>query len=311
MNLFIYYERIQPIELDVNKLLAMITYKNIFPKDFSDLQLGQGFVHTLFKNKDNFANEEINKIEQKIHALEEEIKLIKEEHLNNMDELDAVFLKIDNLGITVNGKSISHFDTHVQFVKALKKNPSEIKCSRYTGVSFNVHEKLNQLLENPKYAKRKENIEKKTNNKIEDLEFKRQKMKKQKYVIKNGSFKDLITRENIDDIFSVSFKNELGDENKFEEIKASPYFPLIKYLIRHGFINETYADYMTYFYGNSLTRVDKIFLRSVSDKIAKEYSYSLDDPKMVLSRLHVADFDNEETLNFGLLEYLLKQRIIT
>lgn len=63
---------------------------------------------------------------------------------------------------------------------------------------------------------------------------------------------------------------------------------------------------MTYFYENSLSRVDKIFLRSISDSRAKEYTYRLKNPKLVVSRLKIVDFDQEETLNFDLFAYLLK-----
>ena len=63
---------------------------------------------------------------------------------------------------------------------------------------------------------------------------------------------------------------------------------------------------MTYFYENSLSRIDKTFLRSVTDKKAKEYTYKLKNPKLVVSRLRLVDFDQEETLNFDLLTYLLQ-----
>lgn len=58
---------------------------------------------------------------------------------------------------------------------------------------------------------------------------------------------------------------------------------------------------MTYFYENSLSRVDKTFLRSVTDKKAKEYTYKLKNPQLVVSRLRAVDFGQEETLNFDLL----------
>lgn len=65
---------------------------------------------------------------------------------------------------------------------------------------------------------------------------------------------------------------------------------------------------MTYFYENSLTRIDKTFLRSVTDKKAKEYTYQLKNPQLVVSRLRLVDFDQEEILNFSLLTYLLHTR---
>lgn len=65
---------------------------------------------------------------------------------------------------------------------------------------------------------------------------------------------------------------------------------------------------MTYFYENSLSRTDKIFLRSVTDKKTKGYLYHLDNPKKVISRLKLVDFDQEEILNFDLLTYLLNNQ---
>ena len=84
---------------------------------------------------------------------------------------------------------------------------------------------------------------------------------------------ELITRDNIIDIFSITSKNEIGHETSFNEIKGSEYFDLLKYLIRNGYIDETYSDYMTYFYENSLSRIDKAFLCSITDKKTKDYIY--------------------------------------
>lgn len=127
----------------------------------------------------------------------------------------------------------------------------------------------------------------------------------------NEKLQDLITRDNIDEIFSITSTNEIGEVTDFNDIKSSEYFDLLKYLIRNGYIDETYADYMTYFYENSLSRIDKTFLRSVTDKKAKEYTYQLKSPQMVVSRLRLVDFDQEEILNFDLLTFLLRTQSYT
>jgi len=185
----VYFNKLNTIELNPNKMLAMITYKNIFPRDFSDLQLNRGFVHELFAQKIKFISQDGNNLKEEIEN------------------------------------------------KALHK---------------------------------------------------------------------IITRKNIDEIFKLSSCNEIGDINEYREIKSSEYFSLLKYLIRYGYIDESYSDYMTFFYENSLTRNDKMFLRSITDKIAKPYSYALDNVVLVLSNLEKSDFEQEETLNFDLFDYLLK-----
>ena len=187
----IYYNRLNTIELDYNKMPAIIAYKNLFPRDFSDLQLNQGFIYTLFSKKDEFIQGEIIGIQKKIQEKENIITSSKSEHLISIRELNAEF----------SDKYLRNYN-----------------WDRY-----------------------------------EDDE--------------------LITRDNIIDIFSITSKNEIGHETSFNEIKGSEYFDLLKYLIRNGYIDETYSDYMTYFYENSLSRIDKAFLCSITHKKTKDYIY--------------------------------------
>ena len=48
-----------------------------------------------------------------------------------------------------------------------------------------------------------------------------------------------------------------------------------------------------------------VTLRSVTDKKCKEDMYKLEDPSLVASRLPLIYFDQEETLNFSLFDFLL------
>jgi len=312
-NEFVVYQNlIQATELNNTKLLAIIAYKNIFPRDFSDLQLGMGFVHTLFENKAELIKHEIQIIDLHIQKIKEDISLTNNELLESIEDLDAAFLLSNHQIINIAGKDISPYKTRAQLVKAMKYNPDNILIYQanynYGQREISLKSEFEKLMQNPDYIKRKEAIERKTGGQIEKLKAEIQRLQKQKSIIQNNRLKRLITKENISNIFSVNFTNGIGKENKFEEIKASSYFPLIKYLIRNGYLDETYPDYMTYFYENSLSRIDKIFLRSITDETPKEYSYSLNNPQLVLSRIRVIDFDHEEILNFDLLRHLLKTK---
>lgn len=125
------------------------------------------------------------------------------------------------------------------------------------------------------YTSRKKALENRLNNTIPQIENEKSILERELFTLKNKQLKDIITRDNINFIFSVTSTNEIGKVTEFNEIKSSEYFDLLKYLIRNGYIDESYADYMTYFYENSLSRIDKTFLRSVTDKKAKEYNYKL------------------------------------
>ena len=113
------------------------------------------------------------------------------------------------------------------------------------------------------YNRRLQAISDKNNNAIQKLEEELAAAEKELQQIKCASFASVITRENIDEIFSLTVTNEIGIENDFREIKGSEHFALVKYLIRNGYIDETYADYMTYFYENILMRTENFLLLSL------------------------------------------------
>ncbi|WP_195517375.1 hypothetical protein [Paraclostridium bifermentans] len=259
----IYYERIGNIEQDYNKLLAIIVYKNIFPRDFSDTQINIGFISTLFSNKEKMIIEITKTVDEDIKKLEEKVVACESEHLKNYNELKVLFSERDFYGN----------------IKIKERDPEFI--ARKEILELRENEKENRLM-----------------SRIAELE-------KEKSILKSKKIKELITRDNIDDIFDVKYENFIKQCNDFKEIKSSQYFDLIKYLIRNGYIDETYADYMTYFYPNSLTTNDKIFLRSITDMKAKEWDYKIDNVTLVLSKLKQFNFKEEEVLNFDIFTAIL------
>lgn len=276
----IYYNRLNITELDCDKMLAIIAYKNLFPRDFADLQLNQGFVYTLFDKKDSFIEAERTEIEKAIDERQQRIATSKKEHLVSMRELNAAFA-----------------DKYLKNHSWSRKDDSDLSDFM-----------MNYLSESNKneYLYRKRILEDKLSENSDELRREIFSLERKVIEIKSKQLHQIITRDNIDTIFSITSINEIGTVTTFNEIKSSEYFDLLKYLIRDGYIDETYADYMTYFYENSLSRIDKTFLRSVTDKKAKEYTYQLKSPKLVVSRLRLVDFDQEEVLNFDLLTYLLQ-----
>ena len=276
----VYYNKLNTIELNPNKMLAMVTYKNIFPRDFSDLQLNQGFVYELFNRKDEFIAQEKKKCEERIESKKARISYVKEEMLESILELDDV-------------KNVKHeripprYNNYAQYTQKMQE--------------------YNEWVEK-EYPLRKRAIEDKEKNRLHILEDELSLLQEESRIMDNKMLHEIITRENIDEIFRITSQNEVGTVNEYKEIKSSEYFALLKYLIRYGYIDESYNDYMTFFYENSLTKGDKMFLRSVTDKIAKPFSYSIDNVSLVMENLDIYDFEQEETLNFDLFEYLLTNK---
>lgn len=299
----------EKIKLDNNKLLGIIVYKNIFPRDFSDLQLGQGLVYCVLESREKFISKEIEEINKELKLIEKENEDTKAEQLNSIDELDTCYAILNGEKLRVSGTEESQFNNRSEFIKALKEN--KFKCQGYDGYYSRWYERdfsstFNKFENNEEYKRRKRLIENKSKNKIEINNKKIEELKNKGANIKDRYMKDIINRKNEEEIFSIYYENQIGEKREFKEIKGSIYFPLIKYLIRNGYIDENYSDYMTYFYPNSLTYSDKAFLLSVANREAKEYSHKLIKCKLILSRLRTSDFLEEEILNYDLLSYLLK-----
>ena len=277
----IYYKRLKSTELDINKMLAIITYKNIFPRDFSQLQINRGFVHALFASKDIFISDKKVILKNKIKEIDTKIEAAKNEHLSSLREIDAVYID----------RKFSRYSVHHFGDSQLT---DWIKQQLY-GKDLKEYEDRRDIL-STKLA----TVTSRWENQKEELRLEIQKLNQRK-------LSEIIDRDNINTIFSVKTKNALDEETDYQDVKRNQYFDLLKYLVRNGYIDESYSDYMTYFYPNSLTTVDKVFLQSVTNKVAKDYSHPLKKPDLVFSKLSTRDFDEEETLNFCLLSYMLKK----
>ena len=274
----VYMYRLNNTDLNWNKMLAIIVYKNIFPRDFCNLQLGKGYVHELFEQKENLSKETIGKLEEEKQLIQEKITYINKENLTDVQELnDAYEAKYNRL-------------------------PRDSWYNQLTQEGRKEKDKLEKEKE-----KRIEVIDNRNKGMMTELEVKLQDIEQRISATKTKLLSELITRDNTDSIFMIKSINPIGEENEYNEIKGNDYFDLLKFLISNGYIDETYNDYMTYFYEDSLSAHDKMFLRRITDKKGSDYEYSLKDVEKVLSSpvLRVVDFYEEETLNFNLLKGLL------
>lgn len=274
----VYIHRLNTTDLDCNKMLAMVAYKNLFPRDFSDLQLARGFIFTLFLQKRRLIDEALISTEEQKQAMIDRIEWAKKETLTSQTELnDAYAAKNSRL-------------PKGYYNQNLTPEGQELKKQYDTEL-----------------PKRKQAIQDMLESNLPKLEAQLADIEREISLIRSKSLKALITRENIDSVFSVNHTNEIGEVNEFKEIKGSEYFDLLKFLVRNGYIDETYADYMTYFYDDSISANDKTFLRRITDRRGAEYTYTIKEPKKIIesSVIRAVEFEQEETLNFDLIECLL------
>lgn len=279
----IYQSRLGSINLDPEKLLALITYKNIYPRDFGQLQNNLGYVHAVFASKPDILKDQIVALKNEQERLSNLAHAASEEALTSKIEIMHVYAV----------SRFSHEYTHS--LRNMNESSLDSRLRR------ELSEK--QLQE---YDERIKQIDYSSSQKQAALLFDSKEIGRKILAIKGMRLHEIIPHEEGSKTLSEITRFEEGSEQDYKDIKESQYFDLLKYLILNGYLDESYPDYMTYFYPNSLTRKDKIFLRRVLDRNGHDYTYSLDNPRLVVSKLRVSDFDYVEVLNNSLLNYLLK-----
>lgn len=257
----IYEARIADTEQNPNKLLAMLIYKNLFPKDFSETHIGTGFIATLFKNKLQWINDAKPILEGKRSELLKELTL-----LDNCLQISQEEAKL--------------------LINSYYRSPL---------AKADVNKRLTSIID--KNGDYRTELEQQINEITEQIIF-----------LDKSQLKDIIEKSDSGKVFEATYKNDLNEEKSFKDVKRSSYFPLLKLLIRKGYIDESYSDYMTYFYPGTLTRKDMVFIRSIAENEFKGESYKLNFPLAVIEELEVTDFKVDAVLNFDLAECLVANR---
>lgn len=319
-------------------LLAIIVYKNIFPEDFSltRLGLGQGVVHRIIESLIDQGKEiysiRIEEINNEIESRKEKINIIETSHLKNIDELDALFIKIPrdikNEYNRINGVDIFTLNSK-EFIHALKKNNLTISNNYQKDNSFhyrehNCQQYFNNLETNSEYQERKKEIEFITTHKKSILEAEINNLKKEKLYLqlpkkikeviainqKNGISANILFQKHFSEKTPDTSENEKYKQYKaeYEKLSASCYFPLLRVLIIKGYIDEYYSDYTSFLDKEGLPQNDTLFLRNINENIESSWDFELKKPEIVLQRLNLdnsSKFTGRAILNYSLLDYIL------
>lgn len=308
----IYKNRLDSITLNNNKLLAIITYKNLFPEDFSSFQSGVGYINEIIKNKKLINQKRTEEILIELSEVKADIQLAEQEMIDDINELDAIYFQISpEMYITVNEKKENDFVSRSEFIKAIKDNGYIVNQytatnSRYNGglhwapAQIDLSQRFNDLKRNEQYNRKLNTIENKS--KIQQFQQRKSELEKARIRLLSAPLSEILNSED---------NNFFVDKTIFPEIYhylfLSQYFPFIIFLLREGLIDENYGDYLTYFYASSLKKEDKEFLRGIYDRTPKDVEYKLNNLELILSNLSITDITTYTIKNIDLMTYLITQ----
>ncbi|WP_338948784.1 hypothetical protein [Fusobacterium nucleatum] len=299
VNEYIIYSKIIPfgqINLESNKLFALITLKNIFPNEFDLLQEDKGFIKAVFNKLENSREIIVNNLKLEIKNIKEKIEFINNSLEN--DKFEAMALMIPT-HMKLDGQGQEN-KTWSNFLKEWDKKPNEtFYINHATGGSyFNYKEFLDRyILISSEKKSFIEKFPKDRTSEMSKLNLNLEKIKREINNIEILSYKELIsemTSEEKDGLFSIpNFK-----------IIEDHYFPLIRFLIVDGLLDETYWYYKGNFEidtSSTLKQNDVIYMKGLLEGKEQDIFLDVETPNEIINRLNYSDFNRFNILNKTIL----------
>lgn len=290
--------RHQKLQLSREKLLALIIFKNLYPKDFVDLEKEKGIVKDAFDKKDEYIEQIRKSIQADISAERERLKDIKEDNFSSYKEVISVFLA----AVTgYKGLATYFYCSRTSGITAdqlisKEKSLTDLKDGEVYQINFRnfsgdrdyIQERLSDKLID-KYIKHVDLIGQKNETGIEKLQQNIEHQKEKIEKLGTTTLKDLIDKYNIiDQLPDDLMKNDL-----------------LVFLLRRGYIDEQYANYINYFKNTSITNEDQNFILSIKNRRRLAQDFHLTQVGNIVSRLQDFEFKQKEIYNNDLLNYLL------
>ena len=282
-------------KLDKTKLLAMIVYKNYFPKDFAELHRRKGKVYACISSKRKFielASSELDK--QNVAIQQEETEYINNLHLQEKD-LRKLYLFRLNESLSFNVTDIILNGTRYNLRQiADDENLFDVLVSTTDEVTYYYHggyypttKKVNfrNIDVETHYSERLKKL--KDGKKIYTQKY--NDINQKKIAIRSLPLKVLLT------------EYQVGATETYKDIGLEP---MQDVFIRRGLIDEEYYDYISYFYEGMMSVTDRELLLSIKRDISLPFEYHIDKIENFVKDLKDYMFESDAILNIELLGFL-------
>ena len=285
---------IEKLELDIDKLFALVVLKNVCPKEFDDLQKNQGYICEILNNTKKyyklFLENKIKDIEKRINTLNNEIEF---------DEFELIALMLPS--------DVRCIETDEPWVKILKKwydnknHGKKIKDGD-TDYEYNYYQFIEKYIKVKDSKEISEKITENKNTEINKLEFEKEDIDLKLEEIKLQSVKRILLK------IPYNEKEQIFN-NYIEQIENKDYLGFIDFLILNGLVDETYYYYKEIFYEGYLGKNDKIYLKNLLENKPQDVLLEVENPENVVKRLSKDDFNRDNILNKNIVEYCLENNL--
>lgn len=281
-------------------MLALMLYKNMYPDDFALLECGTGNIKAAFE----FKEEAMKYAKENLEFQRKQLECRQKDTLKSLKELKIVLFSelVNNQGIilhiTINSKKYDYmelledkFDFDLLRNNSLdityKENNSRYSDSKHIDVLSEYNKIVEELC--IRYDAQCAFKEKQD----EELLLEFEKLDRSIMKLRANSVQQL-----------------LADNPKEEVLPESVYQnEILVLMLRHGYINENYADYINHFYPGSISKEELNFILSIRNfRSLNDFAFSITHRANVAEKILDYEFEQKEALNFDITDFLLENR---
>ena len=303
-NEFITYKNIlNNIQLDDEKLFSLILFKNLYPKDFSYLENEKGIVKQAFIDKRVFINNRKKEIIENKNKLQEKLNNINQDILMDIREIKSAMLAyLSGYNGFQECRCYSNFYRHDYRFDEIMRDDFDLEtfikenksmdvtcCKNRVDPIDNLEEKLNQSGRH--YLERIAYLKDSTEDRKKEIQKEIDKYNNEENELNSYSLEYLL---NCND----------GEQVLSDDVRKNG---LLFFLLKNGYINENYTDYINYFHPNSVTVDEMKFIQNVrTENYSGDFAYPIKNVVQVCKRIEDYEFKHKEVLNYNIVDYLIK-----
>lgn len=292
---------------DYDRLLAMIAFKTVFPRDFELLQVGRGCLSALLKKRQWLVASLVSSRRQRLDEIDRDLESIGQHLLYVTDELTLLY------GI---GSLMQRGDSYYEsWSTALRRDhPRDIiqyirENDRMSAHFDSVAESLSSS--NSEYLQRVQDAADNDNRISSQLTRERDNLLVEISQMERMSLSELLGKRGNTDAF---FALEEGDFSRAEDymqlkipqMMSSTDYPLVRFLLMSGMIDDSYRRYTSFLHAGAIDPDDADLVIAILQGKQVEEDGAVHDPAAVIIRLDERELMKKAARNWALFAWLIK-----
>lgn len=295
--------------LDANKLLAVLIYKNVYPKDFEDLHRGEGNLAKILARHDDLVARGEAAHRSEIAALEERIVAAERQTPADLRELNQIYamalieqlpenvakISVDGQ-IWINWRQLPEQDPLDPWISAARLNCRIVHqpYGQQRDQQLQLADVQDKVDPQRTYSQRRDEILEKSDARKSESQRRIAELRTAIAKLRTMKFNELfrVSPESAEDLFGGVGEN----------------VELARFLILEGYLDDTYYQYTSLFHSGRLSPNDNKFLIQIRAFITPDPDFQIDNAKEVVDAMRDTDFGQGYVLNVKLVDCLLSDQ---